>query len=120
MAWRPPRPRARRSRPWWPRPGTRVKQAGSAITSGFEKVGHAAGPKITSGFKAVRRHVGFPLWLRFLTASFVIIAAIAGATSASLILYLSDIANALKHDSDPQRGATRSSQDRRAAARRRS
>ena len=39
----------------------------------------------------------FPLWLRFLTASFVIVASIAGATSASLILYLSDIASALRH-----------------------
>jgi polyisoprenyl-teichoic acid--peptidoglycan teichoic acid transferase len=71
---------------------TVIQKAGSAITSSFEKVGSAT----TSGFKAVRRHVGFPLWLRFLTASFVIIAAIAGATSASLILYLSDIANALR------------------------
>ena len=79
--------------------GDRVKQASSSITSSFEKVGQAAGPKITSGFKAVRRHVGFPMWLRFLTASFVIIAAIAGATSASLILYLGDIASALKHGS---------------------
>ncbi len=79
--------------------GERVKQAHSSITSGFEKVSHSAGPKITSGFKAVRRHVRFPMWLRFLTASLVIVASIAGATSASLILYLSDIANALKHGS---------------------
>ena len=79
--------------------GERVKQAGSAITSGFEKVG---GKKVTSGFKAVRSHLGFPVWLRFLTASFVIVAAIAGATSASLILYLSDIANALKNHSEIQ------------------
>ena len=79
--------------------GDRVKHAGSSITSSFERVGHAAGPKITTGFKAVRRHVRFPMWLRFLTASLVIIASIAGATSASLILYLSDIANALKHGS---------------------
>ncbi len=77
----------------------RVQQTGSAITSGFEKVG---GKKVTSGFKAVRRHMGFPLWLRFLTASFVIVAAVAGATSASLILYLSDIANALKNHSEIQ------------------
>jgi LCP family protein required for cell wall assembly len=77
----------------------RVKHARSSITSGFEKVSHSAGPKITSGFKAVRRHVRFPMWLRFLTASLVIVASIAGATSASLILYLSDIANALKHGS---------------------
>ncbi len=76
--------------------GQRVRQAGSAVTSGFEKVG---GKKVTSGFKAVRGRLGFPLWLRFLTASFVIVAAVAGATSASLILYLSDIANALKHGS---------------------
>jgi len=75
----------------------RVRHAGSAITSGFEKVG---GKKVTSGFKAVRSHMGFPLWLRFLTASFVIVAAVAGATSASLILYLSDIANALKNHSE--------------------
>ncbi|HEX5820587.1 MAG TPA: LCP family protein [Solirubrobacterales bacterium] len=79
--------------------GQRVSQAQTAITSGFEKVG---GKKVTSGFKAVRRHVGFPVWLRFLTASFVIVAAVAGATSASLILYLSDIANALKNHSEIQ------------------
>jgi LCP family protein required for cell wall assembly len=72
--------------------GQRVRRAGSAITSGFEAVGQ----KTTSGFAAVRRHIGFPVWLRFLTASFVIIASVAAATSASLILYLSDIANALK------------------------
>ena len=84
----------------------RVRRAGSSITSGFEKVGQkttsgfkAVGQKTTSGFKAVRRHIGFPIWLRFLTASFVIIASVAGATSASLILYLSDIANALKDNS---------------------
>jgi LCP family protein required for cell wall assembly len=74
----------------------RVKRAGSAITSGFDKVG---GKKVTSGFKAVRGRLGFPLWLRFLTASFVIVAAIAGATSASLILYLTDFADALKKNS---------------------
>ena len=73
--------------------GQRVKQAQAAVTSGFEKVG---GKKVTSGFKAVRSHLGFPLWLRFLTASFVIVAAVAGATSASLILYLTDFADALK------------------------
>jgi polyisoprenyl-teichoic acid--peptidoglycan teichoic acid transferase len=84
----------------------RVRRTGSSITSGFEKVGKkttsgfkAVGQKTTSGFKAVRRRVGFPIWLRFLTASFVIIASVAGATSASLILYLSDIANALRDNS---------------------
>jgi polyisoprenyl-teichoic acid--peptidoglycan teichoic acid transferase len=73
--------------------GERVKHAGSSITSGFGRVG-------TAGFQKVRRlRPGFPVWLRFLTASFVIIASIAAATSASLILYLSDIANALKDNS---------------------
>ncbi|HEX3295133.1 MAG TPA: LCP family protein [Solirubrobacterales bacterium] len=85
---------------------TLVKKTGSAITSGFEKVGaktsggfKAAGSATTSGFKALRRHVGFPIWLRFLTASFLIVTSIAAATSASLILYLSDIASALKDNS---------------------
>jgi LCP family protein required for cell wall assembly len=76
--------------------GARIKQAGSAITSGFEKVEKVGGQKVTSGFKAVRRHVGFPMWLRFLTASLVIIASVAGATSTSLILYLTAFANDLK------------------------
>jgi polyisoprenyl-teichoic acid--peptidoglycan teichoic acid transferase len=71
---------------------TVIQKAGSAITSSFEKVGSAT----TSGFKAVRSHVGFPIWLRFITASVVIVASIAVATSASLILYLGDIASALK------------------------
>ncbi len=83
---------------------TLVARAGTAITSSFEKVGgkkvtqgfKAVGRTTSSGFKAVRRHVGFPVWLRFMTASFVIIASVAGATSASLILYLGDIAHALK------------------------
>jgi polyisoprenyl-teichoic acid--peptidoglycan teichoic acid transferase len=86
--------------------GAKIKQAGSAITSNFEKVGgkttdgfKAVGAATTSGFRAVRRHIGFPIWLRFMTACFVIVASIAGATSASLILYLSDIANALQKHS---------------------
>jgi LCP family protein required for cell wall assembly len=74
---------------------THVGSAKQRVTDGFKAVGR----KTTSGFKAVRRHVGFPVWLRFLTASFVIIASVAAATSASLILYLSDIANALKDSS---------------------
>ncbi len=88
---------------------TVIQKAGSAITSSFEKVGS----KTTDGFKAVGsatvtsakfvgRHVGFPIWLRFLTASFVIVAAIAAATSASLILYLSDWAHALKDNAIKQ------------------
>jgi LCP family protein required for cell wall assembly len=84
---------------------TVIQKAGSAITSSFEKVGSkttdgfkAVGAATATGAKAVRRHIGFPVWLRFLTASFVIIASIAGATAASLILYLSDIADALRHE----------------------
>ena len=81
----------------------RVRHAGSAITSGFEGVG---GKKVTDGFKRVgtsgfgrvrRWRPGFPVWLRFFTASFLIIASMATATSASLILYLGDIASALRH-----------------------
>ena len=82
---------------------TAIKKAGSAITSSFEKVSakttdgfKAVGSATTSGLKTVRSHIGFPVWLRFLTASFVIVVSIAVATSASLILYLSDIANALR------------------------
>ncbi len=89
---------------------TAIQKAGSAITSSFEKVSG----KTTDGFKAVgsatatsakfvRRHVGFPVWLRFLTASFVIVAAIAAATSVSLILYLSDWAHALKDNAIKQK-----------------
>jgi LCP family protein required for cell wall assembly len=85
---------------------TVIQKAGSAITSSFEKVSSkttdgfkAVGAATASGAKAVRSHVGFPVWLRFLTACFVIVASIAAATSASLILYLSDIANALQKHS---------------------
>jgi LCP family protein required for cell wall assembly len=85
---------------------TVIRKAGSAITSSFEKVSgkttdgfKAVGAATAAGAKVVRRHIGFPMWLRFLTASFVIVASIAGATSASLILYLSDIASALKDNS---------------------
>ena len=72
--------------------GARVRQATSKVTSGFEAVG---GERITSGFKAVGRHIRFPLWARFLTASFVIILSVGTATAASLILYIGDIGKAL-------------------------
>jgi LCP family protein required for cell wall assembly len=53
--------------------------------------------KITPGLRRVRRwRPSFPVWLRFTTASLTIVASIAAATSASLILYLGDIASALK------------------------
>src|SRR5262249_25305777 len=74
--------------------GARVHDARSAITSGFDKVTG------TQGFQAVKKwRPGFPLWLRFLSASVVIVLSIATATSASLILYLGDIASALRHGS---------------------
>jgi polyisoprenyl-teichoic acid--peptidoglycan teichoic acid transferase len=89
---------------------TVIQRARSSITSGFEKVGSktsggfkAVGSATTSGFKVVREHVGFPIWLRFLTASFVIVAAIAAATSASLVLYLSDWADALNKNAIKQK-----------------
>jgi len=71
---------------------TWVASAGKKVTQGFQAVGRTT----SSGFKVVRRHVGFPVWLRFMTASFLIITSVAAATSASLILYLGDIAHALK------------------------
>jgi polyisoprenyl-teichoic acid--peptidoglycan teichoic acid transferase len=77
---------------WIASAGQRVRKQ---ATQGFKAVGRTT----SSGFKAVRRHIGFPVWLRFITASFVIIASVAGATSASLILYLGDIAHALKDNS---------------------
>jgi LCP family protein required for cell wall assembly len=73
---------------------TVVASARSKVTSGFEAVG---GKKITSGFKAVRRRLRFPLWARFLTGSFVIVVAVGAATASSLVLYLEDIGNRLKH-----------------------
>lgn len=76
---------------------TLVQSARGGITSGFKAVG---GEKVTSGFKAVGRRMRFPLWARFLTASLLIVASVAGATSASLLLYLSDIANALDPDKE--------------------
>jgi polyisoprenyl-teichoic acid--peptidoglycan teichoic acid transferase len=82
---------------------TVIQKAGSAITSSFEKVSSktsggfkAVGSATASGAKVVREHIGFPVWLRFLTASFVIVASIAAATSASLIAYLTDWAHALE------------------------
>jgi LCP family protein required for cell wall assembly len=75
--------------------GERMKRAGSAITSGFEKVG---GKKVTGGFKAVRRRLRFPIWARFLTAILVIVGSVGTATAASLILYIGGIAEDLKLD----------------------
>jgi LCP family protein required for cell wall assembly len=70
-------------------------RARSAITSGFDAVG---GEKITSGFKAVAGRVRFPLWAKFLTASFVIVLSVGTATAASLLMYIGGIADDLKLD----------------------
>ncbi len=75
---------------------TLVARASSTITSGFEAVGSAT----TSGFKVVKEHARFPMWARFLTAGFLVIASVAAATSASLLLYLSDIAEGLDPDKE--------------------
>jgi polyisoprenyl-teichoic acid--peptidoglycan teichoic acid transferase len=74
--------------------GTRIQRARSKITSGFEAVG---GEKVTKGFRALGRHIRFPLWARFLTASLVIILSVGTATAASLLLYLEDIGLRLEH-----------------------
>ncbi len=73
--------------------GTRFQQARERITSGFEAVGT---DRVTSGFQALRRHIRFPLWARFLTASVLIVASVGIATAASLLLYLGDIAHGLE------------------------
>jgi len=73
---------------------TLVASARSKITSGYEAIG---GDRITSGFKAVGRHIRFPLWARFLTASLVIVMSVGTATAASLILYIGDIGERLKN-----------------------
>ncbi|MSO42319.1 MAG: hypothetical protein EXQ70_10580 [Solirubrobacterales bacterium] len=48
-------------------------------------------------FRSIRR-MSWPLWARFATASLLIVASVAAATSASILLYISDVASALKHD----------------------
>ena len=66
----------------------------------------AAGERLGAGVTAVREwRPGFPLWLRFLTASVVIIFSVAAAVSASLILYLGDIADALEDPTGALQGS---------------
>jgi LCP family protein required for cell wall assembly len=77
-----------------------VEEAGveepTLVSAAGARVGEAR-ERITSGVRGLRRfRPGFPLWLRFTTASLLIVASIATATAASLILYLGDIAQALK------------------------
>jgi polyisoprenyl-teichoic acid--peptidoglycan teichoic acid transferase len=75
--------------------GQRLGEARSTITSGFERI--KAGEKLGAGAQKVRGwRPGFPLWLRFITASLAIVVSIAAATAASLIVYLEDIAEALE------------------------
>jgi polyisoprenyl-teichoic acid--peptidoglycan teichoic acid transferase len=66
-------------------------EAATLVASAGAKLGDAR-QRIAS----VRVRPRFPLWARFLSASFLIIVSIATATSASLILYLGDIAKALR------------------------
>jgi LCP family protein required for cell wall assembly len=75
--------------------GARMGKARKKITSGFR--GLRRRDKPVAGLRRERRwRPSFPVWLRFTTASFLIVASVATATSASLILYLGDIASALK------------------------
>ncbi len=60
----------------------------------------AAGERLgQAGTRLKEWRPGFPLWLRFLTASVLIIFSTAGAASASLILYLDGIAHDLEDPS---------------------
>lgn len=65
----------------------------------------AAGSAVTTRFQDIDWRPGFPMWLRFITASFAIVASIAVATAASLILYLGDIADALEDETGQIAGA---------------
>jgi polyisoprenyl-teichoic acid--peptidoglycan teichoic acid transferase len=67
--------------------------------------GQRLGEGVTKGVTAVREwRPGFPLWLRFLMASLLIIFSTAGAASASLILYLDGIAQDLEDPSGALEG----------------
>jgi len=75
--------------------GARVGKARERLSSSLG--GLRPGDKATSGLRRMRRwRPSFPVWLRFTTASLMIVASVATATAASLILYLGDIASALK------------------------
>jgi polyisoprenyl-teichoic acid--peptidoglycan teichoic acid transferase len=66
-------------------------EAATLVASAGAKLGEAR-----QRIAAVSVRPRFPLWARFLSASFLIVVSIATATSASLILYLGDIAKALR------------------------
>jgi LCP family protein required for cell wall assembly len=73
--------------------GARLGEARAKVTPVLEKA------------RGWRPRPGFPLWLKFLTASVVIVFSVAGAASASLILYLGDIAGKLKDPTGALAGA---------------
>jgi LCP family protein required for cell wall assembly len=78
--------------------GAKVSQARQKITSGFRRLRRRDKPP--PGPRRTRRwRPGFPVWLRFTTATLLIVGSVATATAASLILYLGDIANALEDES---------------------
>jgi LCP family protein required for cell wall assembly len=86
--------------------GARMGQAREKITSGFRGLRRRDKPPSGPG-RPRRWRPGYPIWLRFTTASLLIIASIATATSASLILYLGDIASALRDPSGALAGVDR-------------
>ncbi|MGH2957669.1 MAG: LCP family protein [Solirubrobacterales bacterium] len=86
--------------------GARLGEARAKLGSGVRGMRSSDG--VGSGLERVRRwRPGFPLWLRFTTASLLIVASVATATAASLILYLGDIAQALKDPTGVLQGANK-------------
>jgi LCP family protein required for cell wall assembly len=86
--------------------GARMGQAREKITSGFRGLRRRDKPLPGPG-RTRRWRPGFPVWLRFTTGSLLIIASMATATSASLILYLGDIASALRDPTGALAGVDR-------------
>ena len=67
-------------------------------------------------FRRIRR-MRMPLWARFATGSLAIVAAVAAATVASLLLYLDDLASALRQERQARTSSWRASSTCREAAR---
>jgi LCP family protein required for cell wall assembly len=76
--------------------GARVGEARERISSRLAGLRRRREKPVPGVRRKRRWRPSFPIWLRFTTASFAIVASVAAATSASLILYLGDIASALK------------------------
>jgi LCP family protein required for cell wall assembly len=74
----------------------KVGDARERVASRFRGLRRERKPPVAVPKRKRRWRPGFPVWLRFTTASFLIVASVATATSASLILYLGDIASALR------------------------